>query len=85
MALILIIASIVILWTAGMADWVVAYATGLAQLGIWCTLGGLLPFTVLWISLRRQAFVDISTAETRPHWSILLKASLCQSIIRFFL
>lgn len=64
----------VALWTAGLADWIVAYATGIAQLGVWLTLLSLLPMASLWVSLKRQAFQDLSPNTTRAHWSIQLKA-----------
>lgn len=71
----LIIYGMVFLWTAGLPDWIVAYATGVTQLGVWCTLGSLIPFTSLWISLKRQPHTDISTSLIRPHWSIQIKSN----------
>lgn len=73
MAAALIIISIVCLWTAGLADWIVAYATGVAQLGIWLTLFSLLPFTVLWVSLKRLPFTEMQANTARAHWSVQLK------------
>ena len=73
MALILIIYTAVFLWTAGLPDWIVAYATGVTQLGVWCTLGSLLPYTTLWLSLKSFAFGEISPVFTTPNWAIQLK------------
>lgn len=76
MAPILTIVGIVLLWNAGLADWIVAYATGVAQLGIWLTLLSLIPFTTLWVTYKRSPFLDQPSSQTRAHWSVLLKVSL---------
>nr|YP_009944744.1 hypothetical protein [Ankistrodesmus falcatus]QMS48913.1 hypothetical protein [Ankistrodesmus falcatus] len=73
MAAALIIVGVVSLWTAGLADWIVAYATGVAQFGIWLTLFSLLPFTVLWVSLKRMSFSEMPSTTARAHWSVQLK------------
>lgn len=78
MAATLIILSVVSLWTAGLADWIVAYATGVAQFSIWLTLLSLLPFTVLWVSLKRLCFSEITPRTTHAHWSVLLKVSITE-------
>lgn len=75
MAAALIIIGVVSLWTAGLADWIVAYATGVAQFGIWLTLFSLLPFTVLWVSLKRMSFNEMQSTTARAHWSVQLKIS----------
>lgn len=75
MALILTIYTIVILWTAGLPDWIVAYATGLAQLGVWVTLLSLVPFGAVWVSLKHSSFVEMPTATCRAHWGVDLKVS----------
>jgi hypothetical protein len=54
MSLVLAIYTVIILWTAGLPDWIVAYATGVAQLGIWVTALSLIPFSAFWISLKRS-------------------------------
>jgi hypothetical protein len=66
--LLIAIFSVVVVWNAGLADWMVAYATGLAQLGIWVTLSALVPFNAFWVGLKRQS--DHSVSETRMHWSL---------------
>lgn len=76
MAAALAIISTVILWTGGQADWIVAYATGLAQFGIWLTLFSLVPFTTLWTMLKRLPFTEMPVSTTRAHWSVQLKASI---------
>lgn len=63
----------VAVWTAGLADWIVAYATGVAQLGVWLTLLSLLPMASFWVNLKRQPFQDLSSTTARAHWSIQLK------------
>jgi hypothetical protein len=70
-----VIYAIVFLWTAGLPDWIVAYATGVTQLGVWVTLFSLLPFSVLWISLKNGFFVENPTKNSVFHWSTLHKAS----------
>ena len=65
----------VAVWTAGLTDWIVAYATGIAQLGVWLTLLSLLPMATLWVTLKRQSFEELSATTARAHWSIQLKAS----------
>jgi hypothetical protein len=75
MAAALIIISVVCLWTAGLADWIVAYATGVAQLGIWLTLFSLVPFAMLWVSLKRMPFSEMPSSTARAHWSVHLKIS----------
>lgn len=75
MAPVFIIYAIVILWTAGLPDWIVAYATGVTQLGVWVTLFSLLPFSVLWISLKCGFFGENPTKTSVFQWSTLLKAS----------
>jgi len=69
MATALMIISVVFLWTAGLADWIVAYA------GIWLTLLSLLPFAVLWVSLKRMPFTEMPSSTARAHWSVQLKVS----------
>lgn len=76
MAAALLIISVVSLWTAGLADWIVAYATGVAQLGIWLTVLSLVPFATLWVSLKRMPFTQMPTYTTHAHWSLHLKVSL---------
>jgi hypothetical protein len=71
--LLIAIFSAVVLWNAGLADWMVAYATGVAQLGIWVTLSALVPFSALWVGLKRQA--DHPVSETRMHWSLQSRIS----------
>lgn len=73
MAAALAIISVVLVWTAGFADWIVAYATGVAQLGIWLTLFSLLPITSLWVSLKRLSFSELPASTTHAHWSVQLK------------
>lgn len=75
MAAALAIISLVCLWTAGQADWIVAYATGLAQFGIWMTLFSLLPFTTLWVTLKRMPFTEMPASNNHAHWSVQLKVS----------
>ena len=75
MASVFTVFSLVLIWNAGLADWMVAYATGIAQLGIWLTLLSLVPFSSLWISLKRMPFQEHSTERARTHWRVLLKSS----------
>lgn len=75
MAAALLIISGVMMWTAGLADWIVAYATGVAQLGIWLTLFSLLPITTLWVSLKRLPFTEIPSNTAHAHWSLQFKIS----------
>lgn len=70
-----VIMSVVCLWTAGLADWIVAYATGVAQLGIWLTLFSLIPFALLWVSLKRMPFTQMQSPTAHAHWSLHLKVS----------
>jgi hypothetical protein len=84
MAAALMIMSVVCLWTAGLADWIVAYATGVAQLGIWLTLLSLLPFTVLWVSLKRLPFTEMPSSTAHAHWSVQLKISIFKEASNFF-
>lgn len=72
----LLVLGAVAVWTAGLADWIVAYATGVAQLGVWLTLLSLIPMGSLWVNLKQGPFQDISPITTRAHWSIQMKASL---------
>lgn len=74
-AALMIIIGVVSLWTAGLADWIVAYATGVAQLGIWLTLLSLIPFALLWVSLKRMPFTELPSHTARAHWSVQLKIS----------
>ena len=74
-AALIIIISVVSLWTAGLADWIVAYATGVAQFGIWLTVLSLVPFAVLWVSLKRMPFTEMPSNTARAHWSVQLKIS----------
>lgn len=39
-------------WMAGLSDWMVAYATSLAQLGVWVTLASVRPRRSLWVMLK---------------------------------
>jgi hypothetical protein len=66
----------VAVWTAGLGDWIVAYATGVAQLGVWLTLLSLVPMASLWVNLKRQPFQDVSPTTARAHWSLQIKASV---------
>jgi len=71
--LLIAIFSVVVVWNAGLADWMVAYATGVAQLGIWVTLSALVPFSAFWVGLKRQS--DHPVSETRMHWSLQSRIS----------
>jgi hypothetical protein len=73
MALVSIILAVILTWNAAAADWIVAYATGFAQLGIWLTIAGLMPFTFLWFSLKTLNGSDISNHLNRARWSLFLK------------
>lgn len=75
MAFAFVIVGAVLIWTAAMADWIVAYATGVAQLGIWLTLAGLVPVSGLWHSLKREPFMDVPTTQIRTHWNVSVKVS----------
>jgi hypothetical protein len=74
MILVLTVYSFVFLWAAGLPDWIVAYATGVTQFGVWTTLLALVPFTAFWISLKRQPYTEISSSLTRPNWAIQIKS-----------
>jgi hypothetical protein len=74
MAFVLIIYSVVLVWTAGLPDWIVAYATGLAQLGVWVSLFSLIPFCALWISSKQNLFVEMDVNRSGTHWATTLKA-----------
>lgn len=63
----------VLVWTAGLADWIVQYATGITQLGIWVTALSLVPFSALWLSLKTTPFSEMPVQKSRVHWSLLLK------------
>ena len=63
----------VVLWTGGLSSWIVQYATGITQFGIWVTALSLVPFSALWVSLKTTPFSTISTQTTRAHWSLFLK------------
>ena len=39
-------------WMAGLSDWMVAYATSLAQLGVWVTRLSVRPRRSLWVMLK---------------------------------
>ena len=69
----LLIIGVVTLWTAGLADWIVAYATGVAQLGIWMTILSLVPFAMLWVSFKKLPFGEMSSSTARTNWSVLYK------------
>ncbi len=74
MALFSIFYIVLILWTGGLPDWIVAYATGLAQLAIWVTLLSFLPFSTLWLSLRTSFFAEIPRPATgHVHWALSTK------------
>lgn len=66
----------ILLWTGHSAEWVVDYATGLAQQAIWCTLASQVPFLSLWVSLKESTFREIPRTNLRTHWSSFLKYSL---------
>jgi hypothetical protein len=80
-----LIISVVSLWTAGLADWIVAYATGVAQFGIWLTLFSLLPFSTLWVSLKRMPFMEMPSSTAHAHWSVQLKVSRAEDCPFLFL
>lgn len=74
MAFLLIIYGAVFVWTAGLPDWIVAYATGVTQLGVWCTLASIIPFATLWTSLKQQPYSEFPVTMIRPHWGIQVKS-----------
>lgn len=76
MAAIFLLIRTVFCWTAGLPDWSVAYATGLAQLGIWSTLLSLVPFVSIWVSLKQGALTEIPQTTLRTHWNSFQKVSL---------
>jgi hypothetical protein len=75
MTAVILLIRTVFCWTAGLPDWSVAYATGLAQLGIWCTLLSLVPFVSLWVSLKQRTGADIPQSTLYTHWSSFVKVS----------
>jgi hypothetical protein len=85
MSLIFFFYSLIILWTAGLPDWIVAYATGVAQLGIWVTAISFFPFSAFWVSLKRQFFAE-SSPKSRTQWNVSLKVSIhfCYFIFVFY-
>lgn len=74
-AIISVFFAIIVLWTGHGASWMVDYATGLAQLGIWSTLFSLQPFLSIWVSLKQSVFTEISRTLLHTHWSAFLKVS----------
>lgn len=56
--------SLVLVWTAGLADWIVAFQTGLTQLGIWVTVLSLVPFRTLWVSAKTRNATDAQNVMT---------------------
>jgi hypothetical protein len=75
MTAIFLLISTVFCWTAGLPDWSVAYATGLAQLGIWSTLLSLVPFVSAWVFLKSGEVTEIPQSMMRTHWVSSLKIS----------
>lgn len=65
----------VVLWTLGLADWMVALSTGVAQFGIWLSLAGLIPFAVRWVTRKVQPWSNLPISTTRAHWSLNIKNS----------
>ena len=82
MSLIFFLYGLIILWTAGLPDWIVAYATGVAQLGIWVTAISLIPLSAFWVSLKRQFFAEASP-KSRTQWSVSLKVSIDSFVFLF--
>jgi hypothetical protein len=68
-----IVFAVIVTWNAAAADWIVAFATGFTQLGIWLTIAGLLPVPVLWSTLKSASSV-IPSNQNRARWSLNLKA-----------
>jgi hypothetical protein len=64
---------IVMAWTAGMFDWMVSYATSVAQLGVWITLVSLVSGWTVWISLKRQPYLEHQKKHQHAHWSVNIK------------
>lgn len=85
MTAILSIISLVFIWNAGLADWMVAYATGIAQLGVWLTLLSYIPFSSLWVSLKQMPFSEIPIRENSTHWRVLIKLSFFSYFIKNFI
>ena len=66
---------IILAWTGHVDSWMVDYATGQAQAAIWCTVGSLVPFISIWVSLKESAFREIPRANLRTHLSSFYKYS----------
>ena len=45
-------------------------------MAIWCTLGSLVPFVSVWVSLKQRSFLEIPRTNLHSHWSSFLK-NLC--------
>lgn len=61
-------------WSASLFDWMVNYATSLAQLGVWITLLSLISGWSVWTSLKTQPFTNISKSKSYIQWNIQLKS-----------
>lgn len=79
-AIFIVIFTVIGIWTGLLSSWSVAYATGLAQLGIWTTLQSLVPFVSLWVSLKGGVFSEISQSTMRTSWNCSQKASTTKKI-----
>lgn len=77
-AIFIVIFAVIATWVGLLSSWSVAYATGLAQQGIWSTLLSLVPFVSIWVSLKQGALTEIPQSTMRTHWSCSLKASYFQ-------
>jgi len=53
------------IWMAGLSDWMVAYATSLAQLGVWVTLASVRPRRSLWTLLKNPTPSPVSVSQGR--------------------
>ena len=74
-AIFIVIFAVIGIWTGLLSSWTVAYATGLAQLGIMATLFSQVPFVSIWVSYKQSAMTEIPQSSMRTHWSCSYKAS----------
>jgi hypothetical protein len=59
-------------WMAGLSDWVVAFATAFAQLGVWITLASLVPAGSVWVMLKKSATESGSNTQG-ANWTLSMK------------
>lgn len=76
MNIVFIVIALVMIWTSCDVEWVVSYATSIAQLSVWITAISLINFWSFWIDLKTGSDASLYLSlspNSHVSWSSMIK------------